>query len=167
MCNMKKLFILAIAFLLAMLPFASFTREVINDSDLDEVTAEEGVSIGFNNFSLGGSAANGTFTMLGESQGYSSGGLYTSPGYTGASNITVSGNIVQIAGNMTFDVGTSGASTRVMIILPTITLGTADIKGVMRTSSAVNLTAGKKLGELDVRGFSTQVASDRIEIFAH
>jgi hypothetical protein len=165
---MKKLFIVTIVFLFVMLPFTSFTKDVITDSDLDKVTAEEGVSIGFNNFSLGGSAASGTFEMLGETEGYSSGGyVYTSPGYTGASNIIVSGNIAQISGNMTIDVGTSGASTRVNIVLPTITLGAANMAGVMKLSSSMDLSTGKKLGELDVRGFSTQVKSDYIQIFAH
>ena len=165
---MKKLFILTIAFLFVMLPFTSFAKEVITDRDLEQVTAESGVSIGFSNFSLGGSAVAATVTLLGDSNGYNDGTyVYASPGFTGASNIDISGNITQISGNMTIDVFSSGASTLVNIGLPAITLGTADVAGVMQLSSSVNLTGGKKLGELGIVGFSTQVAAQSIQIFAH
>jgi len=165
---MKKLFILAIAFLFVMLPFTSFTKDVITDSDLDQVTAESGVSIGFSNFALGGSAVAGTVTLLGDSNGYNDGTyIYPGRGFTGASNIAISGNIMQIGGNVVIDVGTSGTSTAVNISLPTITLGTADVSGVMQLNSTVNLTTGRKLGELGIVGLSTQVAAQSIQIFAH
>ena len=112
---MKKLFILAIAFLFVMLPFTSFTKDVITDSDLDQVTAESGVSIGFSNFALGGSAVAGTVTLLGDSNGYNDGTyIYPGRGFTGASYIAISGNIMQIGGNVVIDVGTSRVNGKVV-----------------------------------------------------
>lgn len=151
-----------------MLPFTSFTKDVITDSDLDGVTAQEGVSIGFNNFSLSGSAASGVVTLLGDSNGYSDLTYnYSTPGFTGFNDIAVSGNIVQISGNVVVDVATSGSATAVTFAFPVITLGSANIDTVVKLSSDARLNTGRQFGELQLVGFSTQVTANQIQIVAH
>jgi hypothetical protein len=163
---MKKLLILTIAVGFVMLPFASFGKTVISDSDLEEVTAEEGVSVNFSNFSVRGTATVGT-TSWGDSDGYPT-ASYNSPGYAGANGVSLSGNIVSFnATPLNVDVGTSGSSTRVNFTLPTTTLGSVNVDSTMKLSSAMDLSGGNELGRMNVQGLSTQVTSDRVQVFAH
>jgi hypothetical protein len=161
---MKKLLILTIAVLFVMLPFSSFPKTVIKDGELDEVTAEEGVSVNFSNFSVKSTAAIGA-----QSWGDSDGGFtYSSPGFAGMNGVALSGNIASFDnGSMDIDVGTSGSDTRVNVTLPTTTLGSVNIDATMKISSAMDLSGGKELGRANMQGFSTQVKVDRIQVFAH
>ena len=162
---MKKLLILTIAVGFVMLPFVSFSKTVISDSDLKEVTAESGVSVDFHNFSVKGTATVGT-TSWGDSDGEFT---FQSPGFAGANAIALSGNIVAFSdGNViNIDVGTSGSDTRVNVTLPTTTLGAVNVDATMKLSSAMDLSGANELGRLNMQGLSTQVKVDRIQIFAH
>ena len=46
---MKKVLLLAVVALFVMMPFASFARTALSDGDLNAITAQEGVSIYWNN----------------------------------------------------------------------------------------------------------------------
>lgn len=163
---MKKLLILTIAVGFVMLPFASFSKTVISDSDLKEVTAESGVSVDFHNFSVKGTVTVGT-TSWGDSDGEFT---FQSPGFVGANGIALSGNIVAFSdGNViNIDVGTNGTSdTRINVTLPTTTLGAVNVDATMKLSSTMDLSGANELGRLNMQGLSTQVKVDRIQVFAH
>jgi len=151
--------------MIVMLPFISFSKTVISDRDLDEVTAEQGVSVNFDCMTVG--SVTVAVQSFGDSDGCVSCGSYTSAGWMGANNINVSGNILSLSSNMIVDVGTSGTETRINVILPTITVGAANVSGTMKVSNDYSLAGGNVLGTVDMRGFSTRVASDRVQIFAH
>ena len=51
---MKKVLLLAVVALFVMMPLASFAMTTISDSDLNAITAQEGVSIYLNNVTLTG-----------------------------------------------------------------------------------------------------------------
>ena len=51
---MKKVLLLAVVALFVMMPLASFAMTTISDSDLNAITAQEGVSIYLNNITLSG-----------------------------------------------------------------------------------------------------------------
>ena len=51
---MKKVLLLAVVALFVMMPLASFSMTTISDSDLNAITAQEGVSIYLNNITLSG-----------------------------------------------------------------------------------------------------------------
>lgn len=151
--------------LIMMLPCISFSKTVISDKDLDEVTAEQGVSVNFNCLTVGSiTIATQSF---GDSDGCVSCGSYTSAGWMGANNINVSGNLLSLSNNMIVDVGTSGTQTRINVILPTIAVGAANVSGTMKVATDYSLSGGNVLGTLDMRGFATRVTSDRVQIFAH
>jgi hypothetical protein len=102
---MKKVLLLAVVALFVMMPFASFAMSTISDSDLNAITAQEGVSIYLENISVSGM----TMTMSwGQSNVSSlsgtaiSGFAFDAGGFIGA-DVTV-GN-VGINGLLTIDVG--------------------------------------------------------------
>ncbi len=49
---MKKVLFLTVVALFVMMPLASFAKTTISDSDLNTITAQEGVSIYLNNITL-------------------------------------------------------------------------------------------------------------------
>jgi len=171
---MKRFLTLAFIVLFIMLPAASaLARTAIDNNELDAITAQEGVSIDFSNASVGQ-----TTTMTSISWGDTSGFTgYTTPGYFGFKNLDITGNLMRIgygsdatANRMTMDVGTNSSTgeTKIIIVLPTITLGTANISGwVMadRTStfSSPSFSQG---GIITLNGFSTQVTGT-VAIYAH
>ena len=129
---MKKLLLLAVAVLMAMMPVASFAKAVISDSDLDSaqavkgvngalskkiiadsdldgVTAEAGVSISFVDVKIKDVASSATLS-IGDSDGFTG---HTGAGWLGANGIAISGNVAVISGTAVIDVGTNSASTRV------------------------------------------------------
>ncbi|MFA5323930.1 MAG: hypothetical protein WC373_14760 [Smithella sp.] len=158
---MKKLLILTIAALLAMGSLPSLAKVAISDKDLDNVTAEEGVNVQFVNLTVGGVSVDEL--SWGDGDGF---GSYTGAGFAGAKNVVITGNMTTISGSANIDVGSSGSQTRVALSLPTITLGTMNVNTVMKLSGSQDLSGGKELGILDMRGFSTRVTGT-VEVFAH
>lgn len=155
---MKRFLILAVIALFVMLPLVSFARTVVNDNDLDAITAESGVSIEFTNLSVGNTTTLSSISW-GDPSGFTG---YTTPGYFGFTNLVISGNIVKIpSGTMNIDVGTSATGdTKIFMVLPTITLGTANISGWMMADRVSNFTSASvsEGGILTLNGFSTQVS---------
>ncbi len=183
---MKKLLLLAVAVLMAMMPVASLAKAVISDSDLDsakavkgvsialaekviadsdldEVTAEAGVSINFVDVKIKDVASNATLS-IGDGNGFTG---YAGAGYMGANAVSIAGNVATINGTAVIDVGTSGSSTRVNMSLPTVTLGAMNVTATMKLSNAITLTGANVLGSLNLRGFSTQVTGGSVQIYAH
>ena len=151
-----------------MTPVASFSKIVITDEELDKVQAEAGVSIVFTNVTVGG-VTNLSSISWGDPTGFTG---YTAPGYFGFQNFTITGNLAEISsGTMNIDVGSSGTSTRLNMVLPTVTLGGAagmNIAAWMKadTSAGLNSANAAEGGIISIRGFSTQV-SGTITLYAH
>ena len=158
----KKFSILAVAALLVMLPFILSSKTAIPDSDLDAVTAEEGVSITFSNMTVGGTAALSVFSYS-DGDGFSS---YTSAGSLGMNAVTIGGDLTTINGTAAIDVGSSGSLTMLRVVMPTVTLGTANVDATLKLSGNQNLSGGERLGLLGVHGFSTQMTGN-LGVYAH
>lgn len=148
--------------LLMMLPFGLSAKTVISDSDLEAVEAEQGVTITFSNITVGGTAALSVASWS-DGDGFSS---YTGSGSLGINAVTIGGNLTTINGPAVIDVGTSGSVTMVNVVMPTVTLGTANIDATLKLSDNQNLSGGERLGLLGVRGFSTQMTGN-IGVYAH
>lgn len=146
-------------------------RTIIGNNELDTITAQEGVSIDFSKVSVGNVTSLSSISW-GDTSGFSG---YTTPGYFGFKNLTITGNLMTIgygsvatANRMTLDVGTGGGETKVIIVLPTITLGTANISGwVMADQNSTFTSAAQSQGGIiTLNGFSTQVTGT-LMIYAH
>ncbi len=146
---------------------------VIDNKELDTITAQEGVSIDFSKVSVGNVTTMSSISW-GDTSGFTG---YVTPGYFGFKNLDITGNLMTIghgsvaaANTMTIDLGTSAGSgeTKIIIVLPTITLGTANISGwVMADRTAdFSSTAFSQGGILTMNGFSTQVTGT-LAIYAH
>lgn len=161
---MKKLLMSIIAVWVAvMMAGTSWSKSIISDSELDEVTAEEGVSVNFCDFSVSVSSINAV--SWGDGDGYSS-GAHGNAGYAGMSNTTVTGNAVTISNTAVIDVGSSGSETRVNVDLPTINLGALNATTTMKVSSAQDLSGGKTMGVLNMRGFQSELDGS-FQVYAH
>ena len=101
---MKKILMLAVVALFVMMPLASFAMTTISDSDLNAITAQEGVSIYLNNITLSGINATMSWGQQNVSGtgGTISGFAFDQGGFVGA-DVTV-GN-VGVNGLLTIDVG--------------------------------------------------------------
>jgi hypothetical protein len=105
---MKKVLLLAVVALFVMMPLASFAMTTISDSDLNAITAQEGVSIylnnlsvttNLNNFALSWGQATVPTTLTGGA------GTFTNGGYFGAIISTPTNVAIGVNGLMTIDVG--------------------------------------------------------------
>jgi len=97
-----------------MMPFASFAKTAISESELSELTAQEGVTINFTGLAISNVAL--AVQSWGDADGFAG---YTSSGWVGAA-ITMTGDVVALSGSMTIDVGSSGTLTAVRIGLPSV-----------------------------------------------
>ena len=159
--NMKKL-IFTVIVLFLMVPLASFAKTAISDGDLADLTAQEGVTITFSNLAISNVAL--AVQSWGDSDGFSS---YTSAGWVGAT-IAMTGNVLALSGNMTIDVGTSGAVTGVRIGLPTLNIGssTFQVDQIVKLSTAKALTGTQVLGTSYMSGLTATVTGGLV-ITAH
>jgi hypothetical protein len=158
----KKNLILAIAALFLTLPFVLSAKTAIPDSELDAVTAEEGVSITFTNVTVGGAAAL-TVASWGDEDGFSG---YTSAGYAGMNAVTIGGTLTALNGTADIDVGTSGSTTMMRFVMPTVTMGSMNVAATLKLSNSQNLSGGNVLGNLGISGFSTRMTGN-IGVYAH
>jgi len=158
---MKKILALTIVAFFLMLPM-SFAKTAITDSDLEGVTAQEGVTINFNCFTVGAIAI--AVQSWGDSDGCTTCGGYSAAGWVGAS-VTMSSNFVSLAGNMTIDVGTSGTRTALVVGLPTLNLA-GSITQVVKLSTAAALGSPGTLGTSFMSGLSVNPTGYLI-IYAH
>jgi hypothetical protein len=163
---MKKL-ILTMVLVIVMIPFASFAKTIISDSDLGVVTAQSGVSIDFTNLTV--SNVNVTIQSWGDTDGFTAGG-YTTQGWVGAA-MTMSGNVVGISGVMNIDVGTSGTQTRLKIDLPTVVIGqgsglTQDQTIKLSSAKTLDATGFGTLGQSYMAGLKATITGS-VQIYAH
>jgi hypothetical protein len=162
--KMKKIAVLTVIALFVMMPFASFAKTAITDSDLGAVTAQTGVSIDFASLSV--TNVNTTVQSWGDNDGFTS---YTAAGWVGNSS-SMTGNVVGISGGMNIDVGTSGTQTRIKIDLPTINIGAG---GGLIQDQTLKLAADKTLTSnagtlgLQYQAGVTATISGSVQIYAH
>ncbi len=147
---MKKVLLFAVLAMFLMVPM-SFAKTAITESDLAAVTAQEGVTINFDCFTVG--AISIDVQSWGDSDGCTTCGGYTAAGWVGAS-IDMSSDFVTITGNMTIDVGTSGTTTALAIGLPTLNLKGSMEQVVTLSSTKDLLTNPGVLGTAYMSGLS-------------
>jgi hypothetical protein len=158
--KMKKVLLLAVLAVFVMVPFTSFAKSAISEGDLAAITAQEGVTINFDNFTVG--AISIDVQSWGDGNGFTG---YAGAGWVGAS-IDLSSNFVQISNSLTIDVGTSGAVTALGIGLPTLNLAgsmTQIITLAADSALSVNATV---LGTSYISGLSMS-PSGTLVITAH
>ena len=165
---MKRFLTLAVMTLFMAMSAALVAQTVITDEELNAITAEEGVSIDFSQMRVGGTT---TLTALswGDTSGFTPG--YNTAGYFGFRNISITGYLADIpSGTMTLDMGTSSGSgeTKMFFVLPTVTLGTANITGWLCGDriATMDTTGFSQGGVIGFTGFSTQV-SGTVAVYAH
>jgi hypothetical protein len=160
----KKYTLLIVLLVVMMLPLVSFAKVVISEKDLGDVTAQEGVTINFSCFTLG--AITVAVSAWGDADGCNVCGGYTAAGWVGSA-ITMSSDFVKLSGNMTIDVGTSGARTALIIGLPGLSLA-GSMASVIELASNNQLTANPTgtLGTSYMSGISVN-PTGYLMIFAH
>ena len=159
---MKKVLLFAVLAMFLMVPM-SFAKTAITESDLAAVTAQEGVTINFDCFTVG--AISIDVQSWGDSDGCATCGGYTSSGWVGAS-IDMSSDFVTISGDMTIDVGTNtGGVTALAIGLPTLNLK-GEMTQVVKLANNAQLTGGGVLGTAYMSGLSVSPSGVLI-IHAH
>ena len=158
---MKKVLLFVLLAMFLVVPM-SFAKTAITEKDLNDVTAQEGVSINFNCFTVG--AISIAVQSWGDADGCATCGGLSVAGWVGAS-IDMSSNFVGITGNMTIDVGTSGTRSALIIGLPGLNLA-GTITQVVKLSSTNNLGGTQVLGTSYMSGVSL-APSGYLTIFAH
>jgi hypothetical protein len=159
----KVIFSLIILSLLVMMPFCSFGKTIISDKELQDMTAQEGVTINFSCFTVG--AISIAVQSWGDSDGCTSCGGFTTEGWVGAS-VNMSSNFITMSGNMTIDVGSSGTRTALVIGLPTLNLA-GSITQVIKLSTSETLAGPvQTLGTSFMSGLSVAPTGQLI-IYAH
>ena len=160
---MKKVLLFVVLAMFLMVPM-SFAKTAITESDLAAVTAQEGVTINFDCFTVGAITIN--VQSWGDSdgcQGACNGG-YTGTGWVGA-EINMSSDFVTISGDMTIDVGTSGTQTALAMGLPTLNL-VGSVTQVVKLANNPQLTGGGVLGTAFMSGINVSPSGVLI-IHAH
>ena len=158
---MKKVLLFAVIAMFLMVPM-SFAKTAISESDLAAVTAQEGVTINFDCFTVG--AISIDVQSWGDSDGCAGCGGYTAEGWVGAT-IDMSDDFVNIKGNLTIDVGTSGTQTALIIGLPTLNL-TGEMTQIVKLGSSENLSGAAVMGTAYMEGLSVS-PTGKLIIYAH
>ncbi len=161
---MKRKLIMVIAFIIIMAPFAVLGKTAISDKELDDVTAEEGVTVDLSRLTVATTAAVGT-TSWGDGDGY--GSTYTSAGFMGTTDTAMTGTFATFGGSANIDVGTEAGQTSLILQMPTTTLGEISANTVMKLGTTMSLSGTQEMGRLDTRGYTTIVTAERIQISAH
>ncbi len=159
---MKKVLLLTVIALFVMMPLASFAKTAISESELSELTAQEGVTISFAGLAISNVAL--AVQSWGDSDGFT---LYTSSGWVGAA-ISMTGDVIALSGAMTIDVGSSGTLTAVRIGLPSVNVGssTFQVDQIVKLSNAKQLTGTQTLGTAYMSGLTATVTG-AVTITAH
>ena len=107
---MKKVLLLAVVALFVMMPLASFAMTTISDSDLNAITAQEGVSIYVNNVTMTGMTMTmswGQSNISGLTGSPITGFAFDQGGFVGA-DVTV--GTIGVNGLLTIDVGVNAGT---------------------------------------------------------
>ncbi len=159
---MKKVLLLAVLAVFVMVPFTSFAKSAITEGDLAAITAQEGVTIDFSSFTVG--AITIDVQGWGDGDGFTG---YTGDGWVGATDINLASDFITITGEMTIDVGTSGAVTALGIGLPGLNFSGDMYQTIRLADSAANLaTSTQILGTAYMSGLSVSPSGTLI-IKAH
>ena len=145
---MKKVLLLAVLAVFVMVPFTSFAKSAISEGDLAGITAQEGVTINFDNFAI--TDVQVDVQAWGDSDGFTWGtDAYTEAGWVGATIATSSGttgNFINLSGNLDIDVGSSGAVTALKIGLPGVSIDGAMTQELwLSTDSSGAPVAGQQM----------------------
>ena len=157
---MKKVLLFAVLAMFLMVPM-SFAKTAISESDLAAVTAQEGVTINFECFTVGSISID---VQSWGDDGCSTCGGYTAAGWVGA-EIDMSTDFVGIKGNLTIDVGNDGTNTALIIGLPTLNLK-GSMTQVVKLGTAADLTGAAVMGTAYMSGLSVTPTGQLI-IHAH
>jgi hypothetical protein len=140
---MKKVLLLAVVALFVMMPLASFAMTTISDSDLNAITAQEGVSIYLNSITVTGmnltmswgqqNSSPFTATAIGGSGAIANFG-FDNGGFIGAD---ISVGQIGVNGLLTIDVGTNVGS---------YDMASSSVKYGSTTSGQQNFAGGINLG---------------------
>jgi len=172
--NMKKILasaIIAIFFL--MMPFVSFAKTAISDSELGAVSAQHGVTLNFGGGNVVISNITLSTTSYGDADGFSG---YTTAGYLGATGISLPSSQISLSSLMNVDVGTNAGVTKLNIGLPIVELDTPTIDATIKIDTTKTLTdAQQPLGTLYVNNLKAFLNADAsynnangsITIFSH
>ena len=173
---MKKLVLIAI---LSLVPFTAFALDAMDDSALDKVTAQEGVTITFNAVEINQAAED---IAWGDADGLNDAGV-TTGGYIFMSSNA--GNTISLDGtSLTIDVATAVAdiavgaetitagTTFIALGLPSVTIGYTERTTTITLDDAVNATgfpepAAEALGSLYQNTTGNTTISGDIYIYAH
>jgi hypothetical protein len=129
---MKKVLLLTVIALFLMAP-AAFAKTAISDSDLNALTAQEGVVIVFDNFQINNlSIAKQSF---GDGDGFGSGSVCPTGAYIGVDQ-TMEGVNITISGVMTIDVGFNAGAVAYLI----------SSQALPDPTSTANVLGGIKIG---------------------
>ena len=159
--KMKKVLLFAVLAMFLMVPM-SFAKTAISESDLAAVTAQEGVTINFDCFTVGSISID--VQSWGDADGCATCGGYTAAGWVGAT-IDMSTDFVNIKGNLTIDVGNDGTNTALIIGLPTLNLD-GSMTQVVKLGTAADLTGAAVMGTAYMSGLSVS-PSGKLVIHAH
>lgn len=129
---MKKVLLLAVLAMFVMVPFTSFAKSAITDSDLQAITAQEGVTIDMSGLTVTVSMAEQAW---GDGDGFTG---YASAGWVGATNVTIP--TIGFTGDLTIDVGTSGSTTALKVGLPSLNLAGNVVQTLALGTSESTLT---------------------------
>lgn len=145
-----------------MMPLASFAKTVISETELAELTAQQGVTISFSGLSI--SNVSLSVQSWGDSDGFTG---YLGSGWIGA-GITMSGDLLALSGEMTIDVGSSGTLTAVRIGLPNVNVGSTnfEVDQIIKLATTKTLASGQTLGTSYMSGLTATV-SGTLVITAH
>jgi hypothetical protein len=144
---MKKYlgYFIVVAFLVTV-PFMSVAKQYLSDGEMGSLTAQEGVTVDLGTWNPAGGQF-GNIAVLGfapalQSWGDSDGFTgFTDSGWAGAFTTMRADSVIAVGGQMTIDVGSSGAVTAVRIGLPSALLHT------YTTDTTLKLGTGKTLSD--------------------
>jgi hypothetical protein len=160
---LKRFLTSAVLLFFVTMPCTSLARVAISDNDLAAVTAQQGVSIAFNDVTI--SATSLSVLSWGDSDGFTG---YPNPGYAGLANIALtSGNTAVINGVMLVDVGTNGGTTGVNITLPRFIFGGAgsNLIATVKTGTTKDIISSYSTN-ITVTNLAISVGGT-VKVFAH
>jgi hypothetical protein len=139
---MKKILVcLTVSMFFMMMPFVSFAKTAMSESEMRSLTAQEGITINFGAYP--GTIAITNFSpssvSWGDADGFSG---YTTAGYLGVSGLTMgAASSIILFNSMTIDVGTNAGATKVNIGLPSALIHP------VTTNATIRLDTTKTLGD--------------------
>ena len=146
---MKKIIAcVTVAVFCMMMPVLSLAKTVISESELDAVTAQEGVTLDFGIGSYTNARVMVTnfspsLISWGDSDGFTG---YTSTGWVGVSNITMgAASNILVYNAMTLDVGSSGTVTKLNIGLPSVFVHPLTTDAIIKLSTDKALTTNQQI----------------------